>query len=485
MGLLDTSVFEHKVFTGQWKEGGGDPLTVRNPANDDVLTTIGTVTPDEVHRAAAEAAAAQVEWAQTPASERAAIMRRAGQILEDNAEEISDWIVRETGGIPPKAGLEIHNGAAECFEAAALPTHPQGQWLSSDSPHWSLSRRRPAGVVTVISPFNFPLILSIRSVAPALALGNAVLLKPDPRTTITGGFLIARAFEEAGLPAGVLQVLPGGGDVGAATVAADPVRIISFTGSTAAGRMVGAEGAKLLKRTHLELGGNNAVVVLPGADLDLAASAGAMGSFFHQGQICMTTGRHVVHQDVYDDYLTKLTERAENLVVGDPSAGPVHLGPIIDEKQLKNVDSIVQETVIAGGTVRTGATHDGLFYRPTVLSDLTAEMPAWKDEIFGPVAPVLSVGSVDEAVEMVNASEYGLSVSIIGPVGEAMKVADRVHSGKVHINEMTVADQAQAPFGGVGASGTGSRFGGAEANIEAFTETQWVTVSPEIAQYPF
>lgn len=485
MGLLDPTMFEHKVFTGRWTEGGGEALPVRNPANDDLLTTLGTVTPKEVHDAAGRAAKAQVQWAQTPPSQRAAVLRRAGQLIEDNAEEISDWIVRETGGIAPKAGLEVHNGAAECFEAAALPTHPQGQWLSSDSPHWSLSRRRPAGVVTVISPFNFPLILSIRSVAPALALGNAVLLKPDPRTTVTGGFLIARVFEEAGLPEGVLQVLPGGGDVGAAAVAAEQVRIISFTGSTAAGRIVGAEGAKLLKRTHLELGGNNAVVVLPGADLDLAASAGAMGSFFHQGQICMTTGRHVVHQEVYDDYLTKLSERAENLVVGDPSAGPVHLGPIIDEKQLKNVDSIVQETVIAGGSVRAGATHQGLFYRPTVLADLTPQMPAWKDEIFGPVAPVLSVGSVDEAVEMVNASEYGLSVSIIGPVGDAMKVADRIHSGKVHINEMTVADQAQAPFGGVGASGTGSRFGGAEANIEAFTETQWVTVSPEIPHYPF
>lgn len=485
MGLLDTSVFEHKVFTGQWSTGGGDALTVRNPANDDVLATLGTVTPEEVHRAAARAAAAQHEWAQTPPSQRAAVLRRAGHLIEEHAEEISDWVVRETGGIPPKASLEVHNGAAECFEASALPTHPMGQWLPSDNDHWSLTRRRPAGVVTVISPFNFPLILSIRSVAPALALGNAVLLKPDPRTTVTGGFLIARVFEEAGLPEGVLQVLPGGGDVGAATVAAEEVRIVSFTGSTAAGRVVGAEGAKHLKRTHLELGGNNAVVVLPGADLDLAASAGAMGSFFHQGQICMTTGRHVVHQDVYDDYLAKLTERAENLVVGDPSAGPVHLGPIIDEKQLKNVDSIVQETVIAGGSVRSGATHEGLFYRPTVLADLRPDMPAWKDEIFGPVAPVLSVDSVDEAVETVNASEYGLSVSVIGPVGEAMKVADRVRSGKVHINEMTVADQAHAPFGGVGASGTGSRFGGAEANIEAFTETQWITVSAEIAQYPF
>ncbi|KAA9394271.1 aldehyde dehydrogenase family protein [Kocuria coralli] len=485
MGLLDTALFENAVFTGRWTSGGGDPLTVRNPANDDVLATVGTATPDEVREAATRAAKAQEEWARTKPSERAAIMRRAGQIIEDYAEEIAGWVVRETGGIPPKADLEVHVGAAECYEASALPTHPQGQWLPSDSAHWSLARRRPAGVVTVISPFNFPLILSIRSAAPALALGNSVLLKPDPRTTVTGGFLIARAFEEAGLPEGVLQVLPGGGDVGAAAVAADEVRIVSFTGSTAAGRIVGAEGGRLLKRTHLELGGNNAVVVLPGADLDLASSAGAMGSFFHQGQICMTTGRHVVHEEVYDEYLAKLSERADNLVVGDPSAGPVHLGPIIDERQLKNIDSIVQETVIAGASVRSGATHDGLFYRPTVLADLTPEMPAWKDEIFGPVAPVLSVGSADEAVQMVNASDYGLSVSVIGPVSEAMKVADGVRSGKVHINEMTVGDQAHAPFGGVGDSGTGSRFGGADANIEAFTETQWVTVSPEIVRYPF
>lgn len=329
------------------------------------------------------------------------------------------------------------------------------------------------------------MILSIRSVAPALALGNAVLLKPDPRTPITGGVLIARIFEEAGLPSGVLQVLPGGGDVGAATVDAPEVRIVSFTGSTEAGRHVGAAGAKHLKRTHLELGGNNAMVVLPSADLDLAAGVGSMGSFFHQGQVCMTTGRHIVHEDVYESYVSKLAERADALVVGDPSEGQVHLGPIIDEKQLKAVDSKVQDSVIAGASIRAGATHDGLFYRPTVLADLTVDMPAWNEEIFGPVAPVIKVSSVEEAVNLANNSEYALSLSIIGDVGEALKVADRITAGKIHINEMTVMDEATAPMGGMKASGTGARFGGAAANIEAFTESQWVTISPDIPQYPF
>ena len=172
-------------------------------------------------------------------------------------------------------------------------------------------------------------------------------------------------------------------------------------------------------------------------------------------------------------------------MVGDPSEGQVHLGPIIDEKQLKSVDSKVQESVIAGATIRAGATHDGLFYRPTVLTDLTPEMPAWNQEIFGPVAPVIAVSSVDEAVALANASEYALSLSILGEVGEAMKVADRVTAGKIHINEMTVMDEATAPMGGMKASGTGVHFGGADANVEAFAELQWVTLSPEIPQYPF
>ncbi|MFB6574672.1 benzaldehyde dehydrogenase [Kocuria palustris] len=485
MTLLDTSAFDGRIFTGTWEQGEGEPIVVRNPADNAELATIGSASAEQVHQAAARAVSAQEKWIALKPSERASVLRRAGQVIQENHDELSGWVIRETGGIPAKTGLEVGNTAAECFEAAALPSHPHGQWLPSDGAHWSFSRRRPCGVVTVIAPFNFPLLLAMRSVAPALATGNSVLLKPDPRTSVIGGFALARIFEEAGLPEGVLQVLPGGGDIGAACVEAEEVRVISFTGSTAAGRKIGAVASEKLKRVHLELGGNNVAIVLPGADVDLAASAGATGSFFHQGQICMSTGRHIVHQDVHDEYVDRLVARAEALAVGDPSTEQVHLGPIIDEKQLKNIDSVVQDSLTAGAVARTGADHDGLFYRPTVLTDVTPDMPAWSQEIFGPVAPVHRVASVDEAVELANASEYGLSVSIMGPVGEAMKVADRIRSGKVHINEMTVADEANAPFGGVGDSGNGSRFGGAEANLEAFTEIQWVTVSPDEIQHPF
>ncbi|MGQ4272160.1 benzaldehyde dehydrogenase, partial [Nocardiopsis changdeensis] len=424
-------------------------------------------------------------WAARTPAERAAVLRRAGDLFERHAEEIRDWIVREAGSIPPKAAMETTIAAAECHEAAALPTHPHGDVLTSNDDHWSFARRRPAGVVSVIAPFNFPLILAIRSVAPALALGNAVLLKPDPRTTVSGGVSIVRVFEEAGLPAGVLQLLPGGADVGEAVVTAPAVRVVSFTGSTPAGRRVGEAAARHLKRAHLELGGNNAQVVLPGADLARAVSAGATGSFLHQGQICMSTGRHLVHESLYEEYVAALAEKAGRLPVGDPAAGSVALGPIIDRGQLERVHGIVTATVEAGGRLAAGGTFEGLFYRPTVLCDLTPDMPAWREELFGPVAPVLPFATPDEAVALVNDSEYALSVSLLGEVGEAMRIADRIDTGKLHINEHTVADEANAPFGGWRDSGTGSRFGGAQANIEAFTETQWLTVRSDIPDYPF
>jgi benzaldehyde dehydrogenase (NAD) len=485
MTFLDTSRWDGRIFIDEWTEGAGGTQDVKEPATGAVLGRFGVATATDVRRAAGVAAEAQKDWAARRPEERAAILRRAGQLWEEHAEEIQGWIVRETGGIPAKAALETHIAANECYEAAGLPSHPAGEVLTSNEDRWSFARRRPAGVVSVIAPFNFPLILSIRSVAPALALGNAVLLKPDPRTVVSGGVVLLRVFEEAGLPAGVLSLLPGGAETGAAVVEAPEVRVVSFTGSTAAGRKVGESAARHLKRAHLELGGNNALIVLPGADLAKAASAGAFGSFMHQGQICMTTGRHLVHESLYEAYVAALSEKAERLPLGDPASGTVALGPIIDETQLKRIHSIVEDAVQAGGRLAAGGTYEGLFYRPTVLADLTPDNPAFAEEIFGPVAPVVKFSTTDEAVSLVNANDYGLSVGILGDVGEAMRIADRVNSGKVHINEQTVSDEANAPFGGVGASGTGSRFGGAAANIEAFTETQWLTMRPEIAPYPF
>jgi benzaldehyde dehydrogenase (NAD) len=477
--------WHEKIFTGTWTAGLGGAYDVIEPATGETLGRLGAANADDVNTAATRAAVAQKEWARTTPAERAAVLRRAGALWAEHADELSDWIIREAGSIPDKAALEISSAEQICYEASALPSHPKGQVLTSNEPRWSFARRVPAGVVSVIAPFNFPLILGIRSVAPALALGNAVLLKPDPRTAVCAGVSIAKVFAEAGLPEGLLQVLPGGLDAGEAVVAAPEVSVISFTGSTAAGRKVGESAGRLLKRCHLELGGNNALVVLPGAEVGPATSAGAFGSWMHQGQICMTTGRHLVHESIYDDYVEQLAERARNLPVGNPAAEEVAIGPIIDEKQRTHVRDIIDKATADGARLVAGGGGEGAFVPPTVLTELSPSNPAWTQEIFGPVAPVGKFSTLEEAAEMVNASEYGLSLGILGDVGMAMDLADLVDTGKVHINEQTVSDEANVPFGGMKDSGNGSRFGGADANIEAFTETQWVTMRSSIAPYPF
>lgn len=482
--LLDPQIWMGKIFNGEWVAAAGGEQPVMEPATGMTLGSVGRANLEDVRVAATSAAAAQKSWARAPFDVRARVLRRAGELIEQNAEAIQRWIIRETGSVPMKAGFETHVAANECYEAATLPSRPYGQLLQSEEPRLSMARRVPAGVVTVIAPFNVPLILSIRSVAPALALGNAVLLKPDPRTAVSGGVVLARIFQEAGLPPGVLQLLPGGAEVGEALVTNQHVRIISFTGSTAAGRAVGELAGRHLKRAHLELGGNSALIIMDDADLEQAVKAGVWGSFFHQGQICMTTGRHLVHARVADEYIERLSQAAQRLTVGDPARQQVSLGPIIDQRQRDKIHSLVSATVGAGARLMTGGMYDGLFYRPTVLADVTPNMAAYSQEVFGPVAPVMRFSTLDEAAALAAGSEYGVSLGILTrDVLKGMEIADRIPSGIVHINDQTINDEAVAPFGGVAASGTGSRFGGAEWNIEAFTETQWVTARSQIAPH--
>ncbi len=485
MSLLDSAIWRGKAFSDGWHEVSGGTAPVIEPATGAELGTVGLAAPADISAAAAAAAAAQEAWAATPYTQRAAIMRKAGDIWLAHAAEIEDWSVREGGKIPPAAQFETHVATEEIFEAATLPSRPYGDLLPSEQPHLSFAERVPVGVVGVISPFNFPQILAIRSVAPALALGNAVVLKPDPRTAVCGGVVLARVFEEAGLPAGLLHVLPGGPDVGEAMVTDPLISVISFTGSTAAGRKVGALAGAQLKRVHLELGGNSALIVLDDADLDKAASAGAWGSFLHQGQICMTTGRHLVQDSVYDAYVSRLAEKASHLPVGDPASGQVALGPIIDERQRDKVHSLVTGSVDAGAKLAAGGTYEGLFYRPTVLADVAPSMPAYASEVFGPVAPVVRFSTFDEAAKLAADSEYGLSLGILtSDVMRGLELARKIPTGIVHINDQTVDDEAVAPFGGTKASGTGGRFGG-RASLDTFTDAQWVTVQAQIERYPF
>lgn len=484
--LFDTALTSGKIFIdGAWVAGGGGEVETFEPASGKPLATVGSADTNDVARAAASAARAQKEWAAAPPAVRSAVLRRAGQLWEEHAEEVAQWNVREVGAIPPFAQFAIGVTAAECYEAAALPTAPKGSVLASSEDRLSLTEQVPVGVVAVISPFNVPLILGIRAVAPALALGNAVLLKPDPRTIMTGGVSMVRIFEEAGLPPGLLQLLPGGIDVGEAIISDPHVKVVSFTGSTRGGRQVGELAARHLKRSHLELGGNSAFIVRSDADVDQAVNLATWGAYLHQGQICMSIGRHIVHESLFEEYVTKLAAKAEALQVGDPAEGPVHMGPMIDETQRDRVHSVVQQAIAEGAVLRAGGTYDGLFYRPTVLENPPQKGQAFAEEMFGPVATVVPFSDDDEAAAIATDSQYGLSLGIVtqDALG-GLELAKRIPTGVVHINDQTVNDEANAPFGGLGDSGTGSRTGGLHAAIESFTETRWITLRNKPATYP-
>ena len=380
------------------------------------------------------------------------------------------------GGTRAKTAQELSDAVDECLEASALPSHAVGEVLPSKKAPLRMSRRVPVGVVGVIAPFNAPVKLAIRSVAPALGLGNAVILKPDPRTPVSGGVVFARILEEAGLPAGVLHVLPGGADVGSAMVTDANVQAVSFTGSTKAGQSVGELGGRHFARVQLELGGNNALIVMDDVDLDRTVAAAARGSFFNAGQGCMVIGRRLVHESVYDEYVDKLAATADGLTVGNPATDDVDLGPIIDERQRDRIHSLVTGSITAGATLRVGGTYDRLFYRPTVLTGAGPGTPAYDNEIFGPVAPVISFATPGEAIDLASDSEYGLDLSIMtADIGAGLQIALRIPPVPRTSTTRPSRTTRTRHSGGMRHSGNSARFGGTAANIEAYTDTRWIT----------
>ena len=482
--LLGAAAWAGKIYSGGWVDGGGHTFASVEPATGRQLADVGSAAPDDVRRAVQRATDAQRSWAATPYDRRASVLRRAADLLVEYQTELDGWVVREAGLPRYWAGAV---GAAEEFrQAAALASAPLGQVLPSAQPRLSLTRRRPVGVVGVIAPFNSPLMLAAPAIAPALAVGNAVVLKPDPRTAVSGGVAFAYLLEQAGLPADVFHVLPGGADIGRELVIHPDVPVIAFTGSVTAGREVARLAAGLLKRVHLELGGNAALVVLEDADLEQAVRAGSFGSFHSAGQVCMATSRHLVAAPLVEKYTEQLAERAEMLRVGNPADDEVAYGPLIDEAARDKVHTIVHDSVAAGARLVTGGSYDHLFYRPTVLADVPAEARAYQEEIFGPVAPIVGFKDIDEAARLATETECGLSLAILTTdVMNGLALAERVPVGMVHINDQTSTDEPIAPFGGVGLSGNGYRIGGQQANLEAFTEMQWITVNQEPESYPF
>ena len=484
--LTPIDLWNAKIYSNGWKKPALAAVDVIEKATGEKLAEIGIASPEDVSAAAAAAREAQKGWAKVPGPKRGDILREFSRLVLVHADEIADQLVQETGSIRAKAQWEVGVVAREILEAAALGSQPEGfLTATSELGRQSIARRIPIGVVGIITPWNSPFILGARAIGPALAMGNAVLLKPDVQSSVIGGVTFARLFEEAGLPAGLFHVLPGAAATGAALVAEPLVNMISFTGSTNVGRQIGAIAGGQLKRVSLELGGNNPFIVLDDADIEAAASAGAWGAFFHQGQICLTAGRHLVHERIAEAYVEALVRKAKALVVGDPFDPKVQIGPIVNERQAANVERIVNATLAKGAKLLAGGSRKGLFFEPTVITGVTPGMAAFDEEIFGPVAPITTFRTDEEAITFANGSEYGLVAAVASAdLARAQRVADALHSGVVHINDQTVLHDVYGPIGGVGASGNGFNHS-TLTNADQFSEWQWITTRSKIPVYPF
>jgi len=471
---------------GEWVDASSDEtILVENPATRETFTEVPAATEEDVDAAYEAAAAAQEEWAATPREERNEVVQNIHDQLEARFGEISDVMATEAGA----AGYRIMGEFATAVGDVemALGLDPPAEEVR-DSQSWEGKKHHivhePVGVVGVISPWNFPLHLSLRAVAPAIALGNTVVLKPATDTPISGGLLIAKICEEAGVPDGVVNVVTGrGSDIGD-RMAGHPIpRVISFTGSTSVGKRVAAQAGESLALPALELGGNAPHIVTDGADVKRAAAAGAFGSFFHQGQVCISINRHLVHESVYDEYVDRLVEHAESLVVGDPSADEeVTFGPVQNETQRDDLLDFIERSVEQGAEVETGGETDGLFVEPTVLSNCTNDMPTACNEHFGPVAPVIPFSDDEEAIDLANATEFGLSSSVhCEDLDRARDIADRIEAGMVHINDQPINEEHNAPFGGVKDSGLGRYH--AEWITRELTEPKWISVQHDDRDY--
>jgi aldehyde dehydrogenase (NAD+) len=442
---------------------------------------------DDIEAAFERAEQGQTAWEDRAVEERAAVLKRYHDLVIDHSDELLDIVQLESGKARRHAYEEILDVAITSrYYAYRAEAFLESETREGMIPGITESEvhHHPVGTVGIISPWNYPLTLAVSDAIPALLAGNSVVLKPSSETPITGGLLIAKLFELAGLPDGVLNVVTGPGSTVGDRVAAHPDGdVVAFTGSTGAGRFVGKNAVDHFALPALELGGNNPHVVLEDADLDRAVDAGTFGSFWHQGQVCISINRHLVHEDVYDEYVDLLVEHAESLVMGDPSADEeVTFGPGQNETQRDDLLAFVEESVEQGAVVKTGGEADGLFVEPTVLSNCTNDMPTACNEHFGPIAPVVPFSDDEEAIELANATEYGLSSSVhCEDLDRARDIADRIEAGMVHVNDQPINEEQNAPFGGVKDSGLGRYH--AERITRELTEPKWISVQHDDRDY--
>ena len=470
---------------GKWVDSvAGQTFDDLNPYTGEVYAKVQKGDAKDADRAMAAAYEARKPWSRTSSFEREAVLAKAAQILEESRMEFTEVLTGEGGSTFGKCMFEISQTVDLLLTAGADAKRILGETFHTDPTKLSMTLKRPKGTIVAISPWNFPLILSMYKVAYGLATGNTVVFKPSSETPVIG-LKIGELFERAGLMAGALNVVTGPGSVlGDALIDDKRCSHVTLTGETVTGRHVAQRAAAGLKPYTLELGGKNPLIVLADADVDYAVNAAAFGAFMHQGQICMSVGRIIVEKPIAEEFAGKLAKKAAALPAGDPTVPTTVIGPLISDDQVRKVDGYVKDAVAAGAKLLAGGKHEGRVYQATVLSNVTRDMKAWQEEIFGPVAPVLAVKDAEEALEVANDTTYGLSAGLITPdLEKAIYLAEGLEAGMVHVNDASVDAEASIPFGGSKWSGQGRE--GGRYSLDGLTEMKWVTIQKQKRQYPF
>jgi acyl-CoA reductase-like NAD-dependent aldehyde dehydrogenase len=467
-----------QFINGEWKDGGEqDTIDNLNPFDNSVVNTFKSAGKQDVDDAYAIAKEASKTWSKNNPLVRRDLLLKAGEILLQRKDEIMEWLIKEAGSTALKAQVEVKQTYDMLIEASGYPTRMHGLTIPSITDgKETYVYRKALGVISMISPWNFPLYLSMRTVAPAIAVGNTIVIKPASQSPVTGGTIIAKLFEEAGIPPGVINCVVGKSAViGDYFVGHPASRLVSFTGSTPVGKGIGKIGGEALKKLALELGGNNAFIILDDADVDRAVDSAIFGRFMHQGQICMSTNRILIHDSIYDAFKEKFVAKAKTLPYGDPADPKTIIGPLIDNKAVKHVLNLIEKTIQAGAKLETGGQVEGNVVQPTVLSEVTKDMPIFQEEVFGPAVGLIRFKTDEEAIELANGTDYGLSGALhTTNLQRGIQIAKQIETGMIQIN---------TPFGGEKDSGVG-RFGD-DFIVDEMTTVQWVSVQVEPRKYPF
>lgn len=468
----------------EWPDGASTIDSVNPARPGEVVAVIPESPAETVDRAVAAAAAAQADWARVPIPQRAERIAACGAILAERKAELSRLVAREAGKILVEAAGDVQEAIDMAYYVAGQGRQAWGDTVPSELSHkmcWTT--RSPVGVVGMITPWNFPVAIPSWKIFPALLAGNGVVIKPSEKAPACAEAFVA-ACEEAGIPGPLVNVVHGTVEPASAIARHPAIRAVSFTGSVPTGRKVAAAAMESGPRlVSLELGGKNAMVVMPSADLDLVVEGALFGAFGTSGQRCTSTSRLILHEDIAADVVGPLTERAKGLRLGDPLEPNTDVGPVIDAGSARRIAGMVEAALAEGATAVTGGSpttadgcEGGSFFEPTILTGVKPDHRIAREEVFGPVLSVIEVATLDEAIEVVNNTEYGLSAAVYSAqLSEALRAVDAIDTGIVYVNAPTIGAEIQLPFGGVRHTGNGYREAGTRG-LEQFSETKTVYV---------